>query len=289
MSIDLELKSAPPIPVLYWRALTARKSQQLDEDFSTLGTAKLEGVVIDRTRLDNYCKVCGFSSTDILPVTFPFVLAMPLQLSLLVSEAFPFPVLGIVHVSNDITQYRPIGAGETLNFYCELSGPRPANRGREFDLHTRVTVGKELVWESVTTMLLRQKSAGKKRRPEKNTPQKAFEAEACKEWLIPADTGRRYARVSGDRNPIHLYALTAKLFGFPRAIVHGMWSKARCLAELEQRLYGESWNGRFKVRVDFSRPLMMPAKARFESAGNEFRVTSGGGRRVHLTGTLETL
>ena len=50
------------------------------------------------------------------------------------------------------------------------------------------------------------------------------------EWRLPGDLGRRYAAVSGDRNPIHLYALTAKAFGFPRQIAHGMWSKARCLA-----------------------------------------------------------
>ena len=49
-------------------------------------------------------------------------------------------------------------------------------------------------------------------------------------WRLPADLGRRYASVSGDRNPIHLYGVTAKAFGFPRQIAHGMWSKARSIA-----------------------------------------------------------
>ena len=56
------------------------------------------------------------------------------------------------------------------------------------------------------------------------------------EWRLPGDLGRRYAAVSGDRNPIHLYPLTAKALGFPRQIAHGMWSLARCVAALENRL-----------------------------------------------------
>ena len=53
-------------------------------------------------------------------------------------------------------------------------------------------------------------------------------------WRLPGDLGRRYAAVSGDHNPIHLYPLTAKAFGFPRQIAHGMWSKARCVAALDE-------------------------------------------------------
>ena len=49
---------------------------------------------------------------------------------------------------------------------------------------------------------------------------------------VPGDIGRRYAGVSGDPNPIHMYAVTARLFGFKSAIAHGMWSYARVLAAL---------------------------------------------------------
>ena len=52
-------------------------------------------------------------------------------------------------------------------------------------------------------------------------------------WKAPADIGRQYAKVSGDYNPIHLSAVSAKLFGFPTAIAHGLWNKARTLAALE--------------------------------------------------------
>ena len=75
------------------------------------------------------------------------------------------------------------------------------------------------------------------------------------EWRLGGDLGRRYAAVSGDRNPIHLHALTAKPFGFPRAIAHGMWTKARCLAALEGRLPDA-----FSVDVRFRKPILLPGR-----------------------------
>jgi acyl dehydratase len=78
------------------------------------------------------------------------------------------------------------------------------------------------------------------------------------EWRLPGDLGRRYASVSGDRNPIHLYGVTAKAFGFPRQIAHGMWSKARSIAAVENRLPDA-----VRVEVAFKTPVLLPATVRF--------------------------
>ncbi len=78
---------------------------------------------------------------------------------------------------------------------------------------------------------------------------------------MPGDIGRRYGAVSGDRNPIHLYPLSAKLFGFKRQIAHGMWSKARCLAELQNQLPEDA----FTVDVQFKLPMFVPATVKFEN------------------------
>jgi acyl dehydratase len=59
--------------------------------------------------------------------------------------------------------------------------------------------------------------------------------------------------VSGDVNPIHLYALTAKGMGFPRQIAHGMWTYARTLAALGRTSLGPS-----SSRVWFTRPVFLP-------------------------------
>ena len=77
---------------------------------------------------------------------------------------------------------------------------------------------------------------------------------------MPGDIGRRYAAVSGDRNPIHLHGLSARLFGQQGAIAHGMWTKARCLAALQGHLPEA-----FTVEVAFKLPVRLPAKVAFAS------------------------
>ena len=87
-------------------------------------------------------------------------------------------------------------------------------------------------------------------------------------WRLEGDLGRRYAAVSGDRNPIHLYALTAKALGFKRQIAHGMWSKARCVAALENRLPDA-----VTVEVAFRKPIFLPGKVAFGSRADRRRAS----------------
>ncbi|MFC4877717.1 MaoC/PaaZ C-terminal domain-containing protein [Microbulbifer halophilus] len=289
MSNTVELKSIPSTLSFYRRALTARKSGRVPGEESELGRVLLRGRRVDVAALRTYREVCGFRTGDGLPVTYPFVLAAPLHMELLVSDAFPLPVMGLVHVRNSITRHRAIGSAETLDIDCILTGPCPSARGLEFDLHTRVSAGRELVWEGVTTMLRRGRGSrvgrksGAGRRPSEFTPDSVID------WHIPANTGRRYARVSGDSNPIHLSALTAKPFGFRRAIAHGMWTKARSLAELECLLP----DGPFRVSVDFKLPILLPGDVQFqyrrEGDDIDFFVRGSAGRKPHLSGSLAPL
>ena len=99
---------------------------------------------------------------------------------------------------------------------------------------------------------------------------------------MPGDIGRRYGAVSGDRNPIHLHGWSAKLFGMPRPIAHGMWLKARCLAELEVDAAGRV------LRRRALQAAAVPARAgrvrRATAAAFEVRDASSG--KPHLSGTL---
>ncbi|MFD6549556.1 MaoC/PaaZ C-terminal domain-containing protein [Streptomyces sp. NPDC058398] len=100
---------------------------------------------------------------------------------------------------------------------------------------------------------------------------------ALAEWHLAPDVGRRYGAVSGDRNPIHLHPLTARLFGFPRAIAHGMWTVARCLAE-----YGPGQVA--EVRAEFRAPVLLPGAVTYAARGASFELRSGD--RLHLTGDV---
>jgi acyl dehydratase len=112
------------------------------------------------------------------------------------------------------------------------------------------------------------------------------------QWRLAGDLGRRYAAVSGDRNPIHLHPLTARPLGFPRAIAHGMWTKARCLAAL-QDAHADLRQGAFAIEVSFRRAILLPATVRFDSVaerdGVAFGVRDAGMDGVHLAGVMRPL
>ena len=103
------------------------------------------------------------------------------------------------------------------------------------------------------------------------------------EWRLPANLGRTYASVSGDANPIHLYPLTAKALGFPRQIAHGMWTKARSIAAIENRLPEA-----VTVEVAFKKPILLPGTVAFGTRrtdqGNDFALTSPKDGAPHLLG-----
>jgi len=218
---------------------------------------ELAGVDVDRDRLADYCRVCGFTLRETLPATYPHVLAFPLQMRLMADGAFPFPLLGLVHLDNSITQHRPIGAGEPLELTVRAQDLRPHPKGQAFSLLAEARAAGELVWEEVGTILRR--GGGDPDAPREPRPDPVpDDAPAVTEWKLAGDLGRRYAGVSGDRNPIHMHSLSAKAFGFPRAIAHGMWSQARCLAQLEGRVPDA-----FRTDVAFGKPLLLPARVSF--------------------------
>jgi acyl dehydratase len=221
---------------------------------------RIEGVVAARDELASYSRVCGMTLRDELPATYPHVLSFPLQLALMTAESFPFPLLGLVHVADEITLHRPLAGGEPLDFEVAATDLRPHPKGRSFTLAVDARSSGELVWAERGTILQRgggDPGAGRESEP----PGPPDDLGAAAEWRLPGDLGRRYAAVSGDRNPIHLHPLTARAFGFPRPIAHGMWSLARCLAQLEGRARAP-----FTVRVAFRKPVLLPGRVRFAAA-----------------------
>ena len=248
------------------------------DDLEGLGRTRAP-VQVRREHVASYAAVCGFPAKDLVPLTYPHVLGFPLHLRVMADPAFPFPAIGAVHLTNRITAHRPIAVGETVEVTVRPEDLRPHAKGRTVDFVTEVTSAGELVWEGRSTYLRR----------EKGTPGAAggpvFDAvePSGTTWRLPGDLGRRYAAVSGDRNPIHLYPLTAKALGFRRQIAHGMWSTARCVAALENRLPDA-----VTVEVAFRKPVFLPGTVAFGSeptdTGFAFTLTSPTSGAPHLQG-----
>jgi len=294
-----ELQSSPSMLGLFGRAGLAMVPGASRLPFVAGGrreipqlTLELNDVRIERDRLAAYDRVCGFSLGDTLPATYPHMLAFPLHLALMTDGRFPFGAIGLVHIANQITQHRPIRANETLSIRVWATQLEPHPRGRQFTIQTAVSAGGELVWEAASTELKRggqaaEDEAGGGRRSGPDVDIAALPATAT--WKLPGDLGRRYGSVSGDFNPIHVHLLTARLFGFPTAIAHGMWTKARCLAALESRLPDA-----FTVAVAFKKPILLPATVEFcergsiDDSGLDFAVRDVRQSTPHLAGRVSS-
>jgi acyl dehydratase len=242
---------------------------------------------VDPAWLVAYGRVTGLVIGGTLPPAALQATALPLHMAVLTAPAFPLPLIGAVHVRQRIDVLRPIGVSEELALICRVEGARPARRGVEVDLHTEVSSGGDVVWRAVTTFLSRTPGAGAGggERPDDATPE-APEISAV--WRLPEDLGRRFARVAGDRNPIHLTWWTARPFGFKRPIIHGMWTLARCLGSIESKLPREP----LRIECRFRRPLPLPGTAEFAAfrdGGVERFVVRDPKGRVALVGHVASL
>ncbi|WP_432832547.1 MaoC/PaaZ C-terminal domain-containing protein [Dactylosporangium sp. CA-092794] len=245
---------------------------------------RLDGVSVDRAHLAEYDRVCGFRLADALPATYPHVLAFPLAMAVMTAADFPLPPLGLVHVANRVDLLRPLRAADTLSLSVRAEALRPHPRGTQLDVVATASVDGVPAWRGRSTYLRREGHPG----DTSDRSEATVAANAV--WRVPRRTATDYARVSGDRNPIHTSRLLARAFGFRSTIAHGMWTKARCLAALEGRLPDV-----YTVRVAFKRPILLPAAVGFSAAAG-----GGGGRwgvavhdrrtgSPHLTGSIVDL
>ncbi|WP_110238577.1 MaoC family dehydratase [Nocardioides gilvus] len=241
-------------------------------------------VPIDAGHVARYSQVCGFPRRDTVPVTYPHLLTFGAQMSVMADQAFPWPAMGSVHLENRITSHRPIGLDETLGVQVDVETTRPHAKGTVVDFVSTIRSGEETVWESVSSYLVR--GGGTDDAPSGLTFPEAPDGKAV--WSLGDDLGRRYGRVSGDMNPIHLYPLTAKALGFRRHIAHGMWTKARALAAIENRLPDA-----VQIDVAFKKPVFLPSKVAFGVTGDRsawhFAVRNPKDGSPHVVGRVTAL
>lgn len=277
------LPGLPALPPLLARGalLSPLKRPRPDADFPRTQLT-VPGLRVDLARLAAYERVCGFpTGEDALPVTYPHVLGFPLAMRLMSGRDFPLPLLGLVHTSIAITRYAAMPATAAYELTARVEGLAPHRRGTEATVLTRALADGEPVWESRSTYLARHEVG-----PRRETPP-APDAETAapsplpthRDWRLAGDIGRRYGAASGDRNPIHLHPLTARLFGFPRAIAHGMWTVAWCLAE-------QGTPDAAVVRAEFRAPVLLPGTVTYGAGGDRFELRGDAGRRLHLSGTV---
>lgn len=255
---QVELTAKPSLPALFARAAVPSRGRPQELPATQLVRRGVRVAVED---LAAYSRVCGFDLSGRLPSPYLHVLTFPLQVALMADRSFPFPLPGLVHVANTTSQHRAVGLDEELTLAVHAEGLRRHPKGAVVDLVGRVDASTGhgvagTVWTGRSTYLSNGASApeGGDPAPPPADGDHLVGATPSARWRIAGATGRRYAAVSGDVNPIHLNPLAAKAFGFPRAIAHGMWTYARTLAWL-----GSSVPAAHTASVKFSRPVLLPS------------------------------
>jgi acyl dehydratase len=245
---------------------------------------ELKNVSTDAGHLARYNEICGYTPADILPPLYPHFAAFGLHLTLMTDTSFPFAPMGVVHLRNRLVHHRPIGLDDEFDLSVRAHDLRPHPKGRLIDITTSATISGEEVWAETMTIFSRGRT-GAGDEPTR-APLDGVDAPVGPvQWKLKGDLGRRFASVSGDRNPIHLYPLTAKAFGFPTNIAHGMWTKSRALAALQNRLPKV-----YEVNAEFRRPVLLPTTVAFGSRVEDgittFGVTSVKKPGTHLVGQV---
>lgn len=256
MGRDLQvLPTLPNVNQLFLKAVTTLRRPGPEKGLPDRGVLVME-LQQDVARAAEYARVCSFSVKQQVPATWLHVLTFPLQAQLMSQPDFPFALPGLVHVSNSMTLHRPVGVEERLRLAVEAVNLQPHKRGVTFDLVGRIHSGDELVWEGHSNYL-----AAKAKLPGEPPAVERLqlpETVPSQKWKLGPDLGRRYAAVSGDNNPIHLSPVTARLFGFPRPIIHGMWTHARALAA-----FGGALPDAYRVDLQFTKPILLPTTVFF--------------------------
>ena len=254
----LEFTQAPPTSGAFLRALLGAGKPLRTSSLPDL-VAVRRNVTVEAAAVARFRAHFGLADTGVVPPTFAhIVLAAPLHLQVLTHPAFPLRVLGTVHVRNPVTQYRALKVGEQVTVEVRLGELRQVHNGLEHDMITSVLdASGTLIWRGVSSNLLRDPALPPRERAAPAELPVVPAWERAWPFTLAADAGRRYAAISGDWNPIHLYRLSARLFGFKRAIIHGMYTYTKVLAVLEPHLP----QGALALDVQFRKPVFLPGRA----------------------------
>ncbi len=275
----------PPLAALLGKALISRKPGLKDVESLERIDRIVSGAKISPDTLAAFRDLCNFNSADGIPLPFFYVLAQRLQLVMLTDPRFPLGIAGLVHISNSFRQYRQAGLSDSFDMRCHVGGDSMVPAGREFEIVTEFLIDARTAVECRSRFLSRKRGRTPRNKP--GTPSVPLEGRRIP-LRLPADAGRRYAKVSGDYNPIHLYGWTARLFGFRRPIVQGIYLLSLALSRLEET---GSHSCR-ELSVEYKLPVYLPAEVdviyRWSEAASScrFEVRSGADEKLHGKGSL---
>jgi hypothetical protein len=219
---------------------------------------EVRGVRADVGNLTAYQHLIGLTARDTLPAGYLHALAFPLAMSVMNRDDFPLPLLGMIHLSNHVEQRSPVLFTEALDIQARVENLQGHRAGTQLDVVAEIRDAgtPDIKWTGRSSYLAKGVFLPGIDKPTPHNGQADFTPpDPTAIWHLGVDTGRAYAAVSGDFNPIHLSVLSAKALGMRRSIAHGMYLASRALADV-----GPAKGETFTWGVTFEAPVFLPAR-----------------------------
>ncbi len=211
-----------------------------------------QGATADLEKLQDFRKAVNAPMNAVLPSLYVHSLAFPLAMSLMLRNDFPLPLLGMIHLSNHVSVSQPLGEDESFDIEVHSENLTSHAKGVTCDLVIRIVVDGQDRMLMRSTFLAKGVKLSDAQPVTIEHPEFAAPIRTA-QWKLDSGTGRRWAKVAGDYNPIHLSALSAKALGMPSAIAHGIYMAARVLAGIEPGAGTYQWS------IEFKTPVVLPA------------------------------
>ena len=265
-TITLQYTEPPGFLAIYRRLLFGRRARFVPNSDLPHFRATWSGAQADAAKVEAYCAACSLDYDGHYPILYPHILTSAIHLDMMSKPAFPLSPMGAVHARNHILQHAPIPVDAALEVTCELTTTRVLKQGVEFEVTTVLETGGVRCWESISAYLVRGKKYGEAGEgSERAELPEVGEAAKTDNWPVPKDMGWRYAKITGDFNPIHVSRLLARFMGFQRDLIHGMWSAARCVGHTPEVAPA------YPVQLDlvFKGPVYMESTATMKATGQD--------------------
>jgi acyl dehydratase len=290
MAIILDYTTPPSFAGIYKKLLLKKSKPVKPGDSLPEIEATWPGAKADPAKVKAYCEACGFNEDGNLPITYPHVLTGHIHLGIMAHDKFPLSPMGALHMRNHIVQHAPIPVGATMDVVVRVAGSRVVKAGLEFDFTTEITIDGAVPWESISTYMVRGKKFGEPgEAPAIAAMPPVDSVELEKKWPVPKNMGRRYAKISGDYNPIHISKILAKFFGFKRDLVHGMWVLGKTVSSLP----APDASPAQRLDVSFKGPVFMThtvtLQAQAKDGGHAYQIFVSGNDRPCIQGAYRTV
>ncbi|TKB45063.1 MaoC/PaaZ C-terminal domain-containing protein [Thalassotalea mangrovi] len=228
----------------YLKILTKKN---LSADAITNFQCQFRNCQVDLKNQQSFRNVMHLSHDQPLPISYEFITAFPYILKVSADKRFAYSALGLVHLSSEFQCFQELDRTAEFDLNIDVIQDIEHAKGKAVKMVIEFYQDNKLCVRNTNLMLKKSKHLGEQR------PQQApkmFQQEYF--LLLNHKLARRYASISGDYNPIHMYDFTARLFGFDHAIIHGMYLAHRLL--LDKKVETDH------CRISFKKPCKLPAK-----------------------------